>query len=490
MESFGEIATVCMAPSLDPALFDSEAERMQFSQRASTEGGGVNRDDSTWHGQQGPQVSRAGKDEQRTTHCVVRNQDVYANEKRHWDVPEELIMGQKKQKAKRGQEMATKSTESYRGRVSKSISKHAVRSKSANIFPATTPKLDACKELQQAWSTDLLGSPDTLQKACSNALSTSMRVRGSEGVNKNTGGEQGEDAVSFQNPTRQAAATPTSAISRDQKRVQPTSECQWQLPLAEAAQQQQQPFQSGSRTGRLHSPDIPDLRPAPRPIAEDAKQMRIITENPSDVLRRNSHEEGVASVGVNGEHLSQSCEAKSKSEQGMTEQAAEKYYREHVAMSQSANISAPAGRSLPQGNPNQTCFRKERKQLRATKTDAAGGTDRIRRRPQGGYMGQVGCFGPFLFGKRESGRTTQKSQKEGSKTQAQVIPDELETLPLDCGRVVFVTPKDLGACSSTTEPMYQRSACAAYRKNSAAKRKSSRPSVNAKAGPWELVTMT
>ena len=96
-------------------------------------------------------------------------------------------MGQKKRKAERGQEMAKKSTESFEGRGSKSISKQAVCPGNVEILPATTPKLVACKELQQAWGTDLLGSPDTLPRASSTVLSTSIRVRGSEGANKKLG---------------------------------------------------------------------------------------------------------------------------------------------------------------------------------------------------------------------------------------------------------------------------------------------------------------
>ena len=356
--------------------------------------------------------------------------------------------------------MAKKSTESYEGQVSKSISKKAVCPKNVVIFPATTPELVACAELQRVWSTDLLGSPETLPKACSNVLATSMRVRGSEGVNKNTGREQREDAVSFQGPSKQAAVTPNSAISRDRKQVQPTSERQRQLPLAEAAQRQQQSIQSGPRTDRLHSPNVPDLRPASRPIAGDAKQMRVITEKFSGAARQFSHAEGVAAAGVNEEHLSQGCDSGSKwefasvmSEQGMAEQASEKFCRGHLAMSQSANFSASTGTSISQDNLSQTCFRKKSEQLRATNTDAAGGTGRIRQQPRGGYMGQVGCFGPFLFGKRESGRTAQKTRTEERNTQEQVIPDELKTLPLGCEQVVFVTPTDTGTCSSTAVPM-------------------------------------
>ena len=235
---------------------------MQSLRRAGTEERGGNRDDSTCHDRQGPRVSRAGKDEQGTTQCVVRNQDMHAKKNKHWDAPEELVMCQKKQKTKRGREKAKKTTGAYEEQVSKSIPRQAVCPKNAKIYPAATPKLAACKESQQEWATDLFGRPDTPPEARSNVLSTIMRVRGSEGANVKTGSEQREGAVSFQNPAKQAAITPTSAISRERKQEQPTSECQWQLPLAETAQQQQH-IQSGPRTDCLHSPDIPGLRPAP-----------------------------------------------------------------------------------------------------------------------------------------------------------------------------------------------------------------------------------
>ena len=159
-------------------------------------------------------------------------------------------------------------------------------------------------------------------------------------------------------------------------------------------------------------------------------------------------------------------------------------------MSQSANFSVSTGTSISKDNLNQTCFRKKSEQSRATNTDAAGGTGRIRQQPQGGYMGQVGCFGPFLFGKRKSGRTAQKTRTEERKTQAQVIPDELKTSPLGCKHVVFATPTDTGTCSSTAAPMNERSVCTAYRKNSPDQMKSSCSSVNAKAGPRMLFTMS
>ena len=58
-------------------------------------------------------------------------------------------------------------------------------------------------------------------------------------------------------------------------------------------------------------------------------------------------------------------------EQGVAEQAAEKFRRDHLATSQSANIPAPTSTSISQDNLNQTCSRRESEQLRTTSAIAA-----------------------------------------------------------------------------------------------------------------------